>query len=391
MRRNSPSILLVVLLVLSALPAAAQIGDDGAPLQPSPLPGLDDPPGTKLRELPLPKPRMHGLTMIGDLLYGIYQTSATLEEIYELDTATGAVKSTITLSGYPAGAWLYGLGWDVRRNCFVMGDTSIQGLALADTSGKVTTFYATPGDRNVGAAYDTHRDGYWLCAWNTNTLKLYDARNLPAVLVTINLAAVGCTTSAGVAFSPVNDVVYVNSRTTNMGYVFDATTGRLLVSYAGVSSGYGSAWWDRWQCPVVVEEGISRITYKDAGYPRVDAATSVPIGKVLAIQWKADGSPGRIYKAAASFTERIAGIRFFNRYLPIAVDNLFFLSLQLPAVFVRFEGVLDPGGTAAGALAVPNAPALAGITLSIAWLTADPAAPLGVHAISGPWQVAITK
>jgi hypothetical protein len=258
-------------------------------------------------------------------------------------------------------------------------------------TGKITTYVQTPGEGNVGAAYDLHRDGYWVCAWNLNTLKLYDAKNLPAVLMTIDLAAVNCTSSAGVAFSPINDVVYVNSRGTGKGFVFDAGTGKLLLSYSGVSSGYGSVWWDRWQCPIVVEEGIKKITFKDAGYPRVDATNQVQFGRTLATNWKAGSSSGKFYKAAAAMNERMAGIRFGNRYLPLQLDALFFASIQLPGIFVYFEGILDTNGTAAGAVSVPNVPALAGFSFSIAWVTVDAGAPYGIHAISGPWKVGITK
>ena len=389
--RALPAFCLFVALIIVVLPAGAQMRADGSWPGSFPNAGVDDPPGTKLKELNLPTSRMHGLTAIGDQFFGIYQTSSTLEEIYELDMSTGAIKMTITLSGYPSGAWLYGLGWDLRRNCFVMGDTAVQGLALADLSGKLSTFVYTPGDRNVGAAYDVHRDGYWLCAWNTNTLKLYDARNLPAVLMTIDLAAVGCTSSAGVAFSPINDVVYVNSRGAGKGFVFDAATGAMLLSYSGVSSGYGSAWWDRWQCPVVVEEGVKKITYKDAGYPRVDALNHVSVGQTLTINWKAGSSGSKYYKAAAALNERMAGIQFLNRYLPLPLDNLFFASIQLPGIFVNYEGTLDSNGTATGAVVVPNIPALVGYAFSTAWVTVDAGSPFGIYAISGPWQVGITK
>jgi len=376
-----------------ALPAGSQMLDDGSWLQPFPRAGVDDPPGTKLKEFNLPTPRMHGLTQIGDRLYGNYHTSSTQHEIFELDWTTGAKKATITLSGYPSGAWPYGLGYDVRRNLFVLSDTATntRGLYLADMSGKITTYFATPGEGNVGAAYDPHRDGYWICAWNFNTLKLYDARNLPSVLMTINLAAVGCTSSAGVAFSPVTAVVYVNSRGSGKGYVFDPNTGKLLLSYSGVSSGYGSVWWDRWQCPVVAEESIKKVTYKDAGFPRADTGTKVQFGQTLQISWKAGSSASKLYKAAAAMNERTAGIRFLNRYFPLALDALFFASIQLPTVFRNFEGILDTNGTAAGAVSVPNVPALVGFTFSIAWVTVDTGAPLGIQAISGPWKVGITK
>jgi hypothetical protein len=387
------SLVAFALFLLVALAIPAQMRDDGSWLQPRPPAAVDDPPGTKLKEFNLPTPRMHGLTTIGDRFYGCYQTSSTQTDIYELDPNTGGIKATIALSGYATGGWPYGLGYDLRRNEFVLSDTggNTRGIYRADITGRITTYVQTPGEGNVGAAYDPHRDGYWICAWNLNTLKLYDAKNLPAVLMTIDLAAVSCTSSAGVAFSAINDVVYVNSRGTGKGFVFDAGTGKLLLSYSGVSSGYGSMWLDRWQCPVVVEEGLKKITFKDAGYPRVDATNRVQVGKTLAINWKAGSSPSKYYKGAAALAERMAGIRFGNRYLPLQLDGLFFASIQLPTVFRNFEGVLDTSGMATGAVNVPNVPALAGFPFSIAWVTVDAGAPYGIQAISGPWKVGITK
>jgi len=225
------TVLGLVVLSLAVCQVPAQMVDDaGTLLNPGSGNGMDDPPGTKLKEFPFPH-HLHGLTQIGDLLYGTFRVSSTQQEIYEIDPTTGAKRMTITLTGYPSGNWLYGLGWDVRRNAFILSETSTMGLALADLSGKVTTFVSTSPDRNVGAAYDTHRDGYWITSWNSGTLKLYDARNLPAVLKTIDLKAVGATRAAGTAYSPINDVVYTNSRNTKMGYVFDASSGKLLYSY----------------------------------------------------------------------------------------------------------------------------------------------------------------
>ena len=114
-------------------------------------------------------------------------------------------------------------------------------------------------------------------------------------------------------------------------------------------------------------------------------------GTALTINWKAGSSPGKVYVGVASLTERVRGIIFLNRYFPVAADWLFFLSLANPAMFQKFSGSLDLNGTAIGAVAVPNAAALAGLKFSIAWVTVDAGAPFGVEAISGPWQAEITN
>ena len=380
-------LLYLALVVLTAGLLPAQGFDvDGNAL--APLPGLDDPPGTKLLEFKL-GPRIYGLTVVGDVFYGVDRPN-----ILEFDRQ-GNVKATISLSGAPTGFSPFGIGFDIRRNSFILCDASVKAIVLADLSGKVSTFASYSPNRCVGAAYDPSRDGYWMTMLSPYQLLLYDARNLTSVLKTIDLVAVGATRPAGTAYDPINDVVYTNSRDKKAGYAFDAATGALLHSWPlvhqGTNCGQGAVWWDRWQSVVVSDYETFDVTFTETGYPRTKAADRVQIGTSLAITWNAANSPSRVYKAAASLTERMAGIRFGNRYLPVVIDSLFFLSIQAPAIFSRFEGLLDTGGTAFGSVNVPNVPALVGFQFSIAWITGDPAAPFGIDALSGPWQVVVTK
>jgi hypothetical protein len=375
-------------LALITLPAAAQLWDvDGNRLAPGT--GTDDPPGTKLLEFKL-KTRPQGLAVAGDSLYVMFRPN-----IYEIDRKTGAVKTTILLTGAPSGYSPFGLGFDLRRNAFIICDSSLYSIVLADLSGKVLNSVSVSPNRNVGAAYDSNRDGYWITSWSNNQLTLYDAGNLPKVIRTISLAAVGATRPAGTAFSAENDLVYTSSRDKKMGYAFDAATGKLLSSWPlvnrGTNNGQGAAWWDRWQSPVVTDYETFNVTFSDAGYPRVQAAETVKVGQNLAIGWVAANSAARSYQAAASFTERVAGFVFPPRYVPIAPDALFALSVLNPAIFASFAGVLDGNGTALGAVSIPNVPQLAGIPFSIAWVTVDAAAPFGILAISGPWKAKITS
>ncbi|MBN2490837.1 MAG: hypothetical protein JXQ29_08315 [Planctomycetes bacterium] len=378
--------LLLVALLAGAL-AAQGFDAEGNAL--GSLPGMmDDPPGTMLLEFKL-GPRIYGLTVVGDTFYAVAQPN-----VLEFDRQ-GSVKSTISLSGAPAGFSPFGLGYDHSRNSFILCDATFKGIVLADPSGKVSTFASYSPNRAVGAAYDSVRDGYWLTMLSPYQLLLYDAKNLPSVLMTIDLVAVGATRVAGAAYDPINDIVYTNSRDKKAGYAFSAATGALLYSWPlvhqGTNNGQGAAWWDRWQSAVVADYETFDVTFTETGYPRVKAADRVAIGTGLAITWTAANSPSKFYKAGASLTERIPGIRFGNRYFPMHLDNLFFLSIQTPAIFSRFEGVLDPGGTAMGSVNVPNVGALVGFQFSIAWVTVDSGAPFGIDAISGPWQVLVTK
>ena len=96
-------------------------------------------------------------------------------------------------------------------------------------------------------------------------------------------------------------------------------------------------------------------------------------------------------KAAASFAEGLIGIRVGKRFYPMALDDLFFLSLQVPALFSQFNGLTDSKGTMVGSVNIPAIQALAGYPFSIAFVTASPKAPQGIQDISGPWKVTLTK
>lgn len=381
-------LLLCAFMAALALPGPAQLHDVAGNLL-IPSTGNDDPPGTKLKEI-TPAVNPNGLTMIGDQLFGISGTN-----LYEFDTTTGAVKNTQTLTYTTSSVTPYGLGYDVKRDYWVIGELSQYGILLVDRiTGKELTFISTPGDRNTGATYDSYRDWYWVSAWNTNVYKAYDATT-HALKKTIDLSAISCTRSCGAAYGAVNDVLYTNSRNSKMGYLLDPATGTLIRSwpllYTGSNNGQCSGWWDRWQCPMVRDLEQKFISWTDAGYPRVAANARVKYGATLTINWTAGSSANKIYLAGASLMERVAGVIFGSRYYPVALDALFFMSQVNPAVFSKFSGILDLNGTALGGVVVPNVAALAGVKFSIAWVTFDSSAPMGIHALSGPWQVEITK
>ena len=330
----------------------------------------------------------------GDTLYQITPVLGGKYGILEVDPTTGAAKSTIHITGLTNRDHPWGLGWDSRRKEFILAVASYGAIIRVDPNGMVTTAVSTAPASNVGAAYDSYRDGYWITSWNANMLTLYDAKTITS-LRSINLAAVGATRAAGTAYSAVNDLVYTSGRDAKKGYVFIASTGALLCSFnlvhRGLNNGTGAAWRDRWQCPLVGNFENVVYTYTDAGLPRIDAKSTIGIGKSLGLKFESGNSAGKPYAGAASQTERVRGIQFdFGRHFPLATDDLFFLSLILPSVFQGFKGTLDANGTAIGALNVPNATELVGFVLTIAWVTVDPAAPMGIQHVSGPWKVWVT-
>jgi hypothetical protein len=375
-------------LALIAVPTAAQFLDvAGNRLVPGI--GEDDPPGTSLLQYKLSQ-RPSGLAAAGDNFYVLVNPN-----IYQFDRKNGTLLKTISITGAPSGWFPFGLGVDTARNGFIIGDAGLYMILLTDMNGKVLASAAHSSNRHVGAAFDSNRDGYWATSWNNNLLTLYDAKNLTKQIKTINLGSAGATRAAGTAFSPENDVVYTSSRNTKRGYAFDAATGNLLYSWplvhTGTNNGQGAAWWDRWQCAVVGDYETFNVDFTDSGYPRVGATETAKIGQALPIKWIATNSANKQFQAAASFTERTAGIVFGPRYVPLVVDPLFILSVTNPAVFSNFAGKLDGNGTGIGAVTIPNIPLLSGIPFSIAYVTVDGGSPFGIFQISGPWKVTMTK
>jgi hypothetical protein len=394
--RHKPHFLLAAIVVMTIASAlCAQPYDAAGNLRfPQPRGGIDGPPGTKLAEFRSAAYKTLGVAFAGDTLYQITPVLGGRYGILEVDPTTGASKSTIHLSGLTPRNHPWGLGWDPRRKAFIIADPSTPSILRADQGGKVTTAVNTAPAANVGAAYDSYRDGYWITAWNANTLTLYDATSITP-LRTINLAAVGATRAAGTAYSAVNDMVYTTGRNAKKGFVFSASTGALLTSFnlvhRGLNNGTGAAWRDRWQCPLIGDFETIMYTYTDVGLPRIDANATIGIGKSLGVEFESGNSAGKSYAGAASLTERVRGIRFdFGRHFPLIVDDLFFFSLTAPWIFQGFAGTLDAKGTAKGAVNVPSAPVLIGFVFSIAWVTVDSAAPLGIQHVSGPWKVRVT-
>ncbi|MBN2489419.1 MAG: hypothetical protein JXQ29_01025 [Planctomycetes bacterium] len=388
--------ILLVLSCVTALAAGAvssQVLDDcGNPVGGGPY-GMDAPLGTVLTSFQAPPVgKVAGITMIGDSLHVISYPNvfSGFQVIYEMDPNTGAVKSSVTVAGITS---YYGLGYDTRRYEFVITSSSAL-IARVSLNGTVTTVWPTPSSRPIGVAYDFGRDAYWVPDHTTNNLYLLDARN-GNLLVSFAIGSQGLTRLAGCGYSAENDLVYTNGRDQDKGGFIDPNTGRLLFTVThpgGTNVGQGATVYRRWQAPLSGNwnTGINQTIYSyEMGLPRVECSATVKFGTALQIKWVAARDAGRIYAAAASLGE--AGFWLGNRRFPLTLDDLFFLSVRAPAIFVGFAGALDTSGEALGAVAVPNVPVLAGIPLAIAFATLDASAPLGIAAISGPQPVLISR
>jgi len=389
---SNRTMFVLALVFLCSLPAHAQGLDDfgnriagGGPYV------LDSPLGAVLTSFQAPPvTRVAGIAMVGDSLWVLSYPGVLsgYQLLFEMDPNTGTVKSSVRV----ATTTYYGLGFDLRRNEFVMCSPSPSNISRVSLSGTVTTTWAAPSTRPIGVAYDLGRDAYWVPDWSNNNMYLVNARD-GSLMRSFNVGGQGLTRLAGCGYSEINDLIYTNGRNENKGGMIDPTTGKILYTVnhpGGTNVGQGATVYRRWQAPFSGNwnGGTNQAIYAyEMGLPRVASPTTVKVGTVLPIRWIATREANRVYLAAASFTE--SGFPLANRLVPLTLDVLFFLSIQLPPVFNRFSGTLDGNGEALGAVVVPNAPAVAGIAFSIGYVTVDSAAPYSISAISGPQQVKI--
>jgi len=87
------------------------------------------------------------------------------------------------------------------------------------------------------------------------------------------------------------------------------------------------------------------------------------------VKFKIRGFPNAPYQAATSLGNR--GIVLFDgRIIPLSTDNMFAASATnvLPMIFKNFRGICDGQGDSTIAIAIPNVPALKGITLYTAFV-----------------------
>jgi len=95
------------------------------------------------------------------------------------------------------------------------------------------------------------------------------------------------------------------------------------------------------------------------------------------------------YVLAASFSNRFGILLPDGRKIPLDVDPLMFMSLNLPAVFQNFQGVLNASGVADATLNVPNIATLKGLKFRLAFVTLNTKFPLGIQVISAARPVEI--
>jgi len=112
-------------------------------------------------------------------------------------------------------------------------------------------------------------------------------------------------------------------------------------------------------------------------YPTLAPVDRPRLGTVFAILLSAPEDAAAVYVAGAS-TGYTPGLELTGRYIPLNPDQLFFLSLTTPAIFLDFAGTLDGAGGATIRMAIPAEPVLVGWNLYVAFVTQRSMAPPGV-------------
>lgn len=119
-----------------------------------------------------------------------------------------------------------GLGWDSRRDLFVVTDAELEIIYVVDITGNVVRSYPAPGTGSIGAAYDSTRDVYWITDFETDSL--YALHPLDGGRAAAFALPVG-TRCSGAAYDPALDAIYYNDRVAvPMCYYVSAATGELL-------------------------------------------------------------------------------------------------------------------------------------------------------------------
>ena len=114
----------------------------------------------------------------------------------------------------------------------------------------------------------------------------------------------------------------------------------------------------------------------------------MPGGTAVLTYTDTNAIPGLQYQMACSFTAGQIPVGK-KRRIPLAIDNLFILTLNVPAIFQNFSGLLDASGSAVGTIQIPNIPQLSQLSIGCAAVTFQPFFREGIQSISPPVPLVI--
>ena len=122
-----------------------------------------------------------------------------------------------------------GLGWDARRDQFVVTDPKLEQIAVIDLQGNVVREFPAPGSGSIGAAYDSTRDAYWVTDFETRMLYALDAMT-GARLATLPLDHAH--RIAGAAYDYARDAILYQDRVGHgQCYTVSCVSGAVLDSF----------------------------------------------------------------------------------------------------------------------------------------------------------------
>lgn len=122
---------------------------------------------------------------------------------------------------------------------------------------------------------------------------------------------------------------------------------------------------------------------------RIGTANVARLGTTVAFALQASADVGRPYRVVTGFGSGPTNLG--PRTIDVVQDAAFIASATgaLPAVFVGYAGVLDGAGAGVASLRVPPFAALSGQVIFTAFVTLDPAAPLGIRSVSNAVRLSI--
>ena len=134
-----------------------------------------------------------------------------------------------------------GLGWDSRRDQFIVTDAEREEIAVIDLHGNVVREFPAPGTGSIGAVYDPTRDRYWVTDFETDSLYALDPITgvRDAVYYLTRHARV-----AGAAYDAAQDAIVYQTRVlATMGYAVSCATGAVIDSFPLPYTGF-NGWED---------------------------------------------------------------------------------------------------------------------------------------------------
>jgi hypothetical protein len=227
--------LLMVLVLTPALALAAfdEAGEDATLTQPP-----HDNPGDPCGLCPDPiEGNEWGLAYRGG---DLWEVNRSIYTVNRLDDNCQIIESiTLAAPNYPLG-----LGWDATRQQWIADNPSSDIMMVFDANGAFitqwsTAAYGAPGP--VGVTYDSTRDLYCTCCWETNGIY----RWTPDGVFHSAMPAPAGTRLAGLGYDAHSDAYFYCGRDQGYAYWIDAETGALILQApipdAGGNNGRGGA------------------------------------------------------------------------------------------------------------------------------------------------------